>query len=148
MPAGGQWSGFGFAVADDTGDHQIGVVERRAEGMHQRVPEFAPLMDGPGGLGRDMAGNTARKGELPKQPAQSVGVFLDAGVDLAVGAFEVGVGDQAWAAVPGAGDVDDLGVAGTDDPIQMGVDEVESRRGAPVSQEPGFDVLGAERFGQ
>jgi len=52
------------------------------------------------------------------------------------------------AAVAGSGDVDDVGFAVADDPVQVRVDEVESRRGAPVPQQPGLDVLGGQRFGQ
>jgi hypothetical protein len=33
MPARGERTGFGFAVADDTGDDQIRIVERRAVRM-------------------------------------------------------------------------------------------------------------------
>ncbi|ETZ99330.1 putative phosphoketolase domain protein [Mycobacterium kansasii 824] len=43
--------------------------------MHQRIPQLAALVNRPRGLGRDMAGDTTGKGELPKQPPQSFGVF-------------------------------------------------------------------------
>jgi len=35
-------AGFRFAVADDAGDDEIGIVERGPEGMAQRVAQFAP----------------------------------------------------------------------------------------------------------
>jgi hypothetical protein len=46
--------------------------------------------------------------------------------------------------VAGAADVDDVEVALADDPVEVGVDEVQPRRGAPVAEEPGLDVLGTE----
>ena len=61
MPAGSQWPGFGLAVADDAGDHQIWIVERRAVGVHQGVAEFAALMDGARSLGSHVAGDATRK---------------------------------------------------------------------------------------
>ena len=35
VPAGGERTSLGFAVADDAGDDQIGIVERGAERMRQ-----------------------------------------------------------------------------------------------------------------
>ncbi len=64
MPAGGKRASFGFAVADDTTDQQVGVVEGRAERVHQRVAEFAAFMNRPGRLGCDVAWNAAREGKL------------------------------------------------------------------------------------
>lgn len=125
VPAGGQRPGFGLAVTDDAGHHQIRVVQRGAVGVHQRVAELAALVDGSRRLGRDVAGDAAGEGELPEQLAQALGVLLDARVDLAVGAFQVGVGDQPRSAVPRPGHVDDVGVAVADDPVQVRVDEVE-----------------------
>ena len=37
--------GLGLAVADHAGDEQVGVVERRAEGVDERVAELAALVD-------------------------------------------------------------------------------------------------------
>ena len=45
MPARGQRSSLRFAVADDTGDDQIGVVEGRPIRMRNRVAKLAPFMD-------------------------------------------------------------------------------------------------------
>src|SRR5580693_2090383 len=92
----------------------------------------------PRGLGGDVAGYAAGEGELTEQPAQSFGVLADAGVHLGVGAFQVGIGHQARTAMAGSGHVDDAGVAIADDPVQVGVDEVEPGCGAPVPQQPGF----------
>ena len=45
MPRGGQRAGLRLAVADDAGDDQIGVVERGAEGVAERVAELAAFVD-------------------------------------------------------------------------------------------------------
>ena len=70
-------------------------------------------------------------------------VLRDVRIDLAVGAFQVGVGHQARPAVAGPGDVDHVQVVLLDDPVQVDVDEVQARRGAPVAQQPRLDVLAA-----
>ena len=80
-----------------------------------------------------MAGDTAGKGELAEKLSHPVGILRNAGVDLAVGAFQVGVGHQARATVARPGDVDDVDVAGADDAVQVRIDEVEARCGAPMS---------------
>ena len=61
MPARGQRPGFGLAVADDAGDDQIGIVERRAVRVRERVSELAAFVDRSRRLRRDMARNAARE---------------------------------------------------------------------------------------
>ena len=73
-------------------------------------------------------------------------VLGDVRVELAVGPFQVRVGHDARAAVAGAGDVDHVQVVLLDDPVQVDVDEVQPRRGAPVAQQPRLDVLGLQRL--
>ena len=69
VPAGSQRAGLGFAVADDAGDEQPGVVERRPVGVRQGIPELAALVDRPRHLRRDVAGDPAGEGELAEQLA-------------------------------------------------------------------------------
>ena len=45
MPGRRERPGLRFAVADDARDDQLGVVERRAEGMAQRIAELAAFVD-------------------------------------------------------------------------------------------------------
>ena len=53
---------------------QVGIVERGAIGMHQRVAELAAFVDRARRFRRGVARNAAGKGELPEQLAQAVGV--------------------------------------------------------------------------
>ena len=62
---------------------------------------------------------------------QSLDVLGDVRVVLAVRAFEIGVGDQGRAAVPGPGDVDHVEIELADDAVQVRVDEVEARASCP-----------------
>lgn len=48
LPGTRQWTGFGLTVADDTGDHQIRVVECGTRGVDQGIAEFAALVDAAG----------------------------------------------------------------------------------------------------
>ena len=148
MPGGGQRAGLRLAVADDAGDDQLRVVEGGAEGMRQGVAQFAALMDGAGRLRRDVAADAARIGELLEQALHAGGVLRHAGVELAVGAFEPGIGDQRRAAVARAGDEDHVQVVRLDHAVQVQVDEVQPGRRAPVAEQPRLDVLDAQRLGQ
>ena len=56
MPGGGKRSGFRLAVANDAGDDEIGIVERRAERMAQRIAELAAFVDRARALRRHVAG--------------------------------------------------------------------------------------------
>ena len=78
-------------------------------------------------------------------PATSSG---DVRVELAVGPLQVRVGHQRRPAVAGPRDVDHVQVVFLDDPVQMDVDEVLPRRGPPVAQQPGLDVLQLQRLAQ
>ena len=148
MPAGGQRAGFGLAVADDAGHEQIGIVERGAVGVGEGIAQFAAFVDRAGRFGGDVAGDSAGKRELLEQPLHALLVLRDVRIDFAVGSFEIGVGDHSRAAVAGAGDVDGVQVVLLDRAVQVDVDEVQSRRGAPVAQKPRFDVLEPQRLFQ
>ena len=106
MPARGERTGLGLAVADHAQRQQVRVVEHRAVGVQQRVAELAALVDRARRLGRDMARDPARERELAEQPPQALLIATDVRVDLAVGPVEVGARDEPGPAVTGPGDVD------------------------------------------
>ena len=95
MPAGGHRPGLGLAIADDAGHDQVGIVERRAEGVGQGIAELAAFMDRARRFRGHMAWNSSREGKLLEQPLHSLGVGGHVGVHLAVGPFEPGIGHQA-----------------------------------------------------
>ena len=146
MPARGQRPGLGFAVADDAADDEVGVVECGAVGMRERVTEFAAFVDRTGRLGRHVTRDPARERELAEQLAHPVRVLADARVDLAVGAFQVGVGNDRRTTVARPDHVDRVEVPIPDDPVHVRVDEVEPRRRAPVAEEARLRVLREERL--
>ena len=101
VPARRKRPGLRFAVADDAGHDQVGIVERRAEGMRERIAELAAFVDRAGRLRRHVAGNAARERELGEKTLHALFVLRDVRIDLAVGSFEIGVGDQAGPPCPG-----------------------------------------------
>ena len=148
MPARRERPCLGFAIADDGGHNEIGIIEGCAIGVRKRVAELAALVDRAGRFRRDMARNPAGKRELGEEPLHALHVLRDARIDFAVGSFEIGVGDQTRPAMPGAGDVDHVQIVLLDQPIEVGVDEVEARRGAPMAEQARLDVLFLERLAQ
>jgi hypothetical protein len=140
VPGGGQRPGFRLPVAHHAGDDQVGVVERRPVGVDQRVPQLASLVDRAGRLRRHVGGDPARKAELAEQTPHPFFVRGDLRVHLAVGAFEIGAGDNARPPMPRAADEHHVEVALGDHPVEVGVDEVEPRSRAPVAEQTGFDV--------
>ncbi len=148
VPARRQRAGLGLAVTDHAQRDQSRVVEHGAVGVQQRVAQFAALVDRPGGLRSDVAGDPAGEGELAKEPLDPLLVVADLRVDLAVGALQVGVGDDARPTVTGAGDEDRIEVAGADRPVHVRVDEVEAGSRAPVAEQPRLDVVDRQRLAQ
>ncbi len=141
VPARGQRSGLGLAVAHHAGHDQIGVVEGGAVGVGEGVAQLAALVDGARRLRGDVARDATGERELLEQPQQAVLVLADVRIDLAVGALQVGVGDETGSTVPGTSDVEHAEVVLLDHPVQVGVEKVQARRGTPVAEEAGLDVL-------
>jgi hypothetical protein len=106
VPRGRERAGLRFAVADDGRDDQVGVVEGSPVGMGKGIAELATFVDRSRRLGSDVARNPTRERELLEEALQALLVLRDVRVDLAVGALEPGVRDQARAAVPRTGDVE------------------------------------------
>src|SRR5271155_601056 len=102
MPGGRQRAGLGLAVTDHAGDDEIRIVERRAEGVRERVPELAALVDRAGHIRSTVARDTTRKGELLEQALHARTVARYSGVELAVAALQPGVGHQRGTAMAGA----------------------------------------------
>ena len=148
MPGGCQRPGFRFAVAHHAAGDQVRRVEHRAKSVQQRITQLAAFVDRTRRFRRNVAGNAAGKGKLPEQAAHAFGVLRDIAIDLAVTAFQIGIGDQRRAAVAGAGDVDQVQVLLFDDPVEMRVNEVQARRGAPVAEQARLDVAPQQRFAQ
>jgi hypothetical protein len=95
-----------------------------------------------------MARDPARERELAEEAAQAVLVAADLGIDLAVGALEVRVRDDARASVAGARDVDRVQVAADDRAVEVRVEQVQARGRAEVAEQPRLDVLGPQRLSE
>ncbi len=147
-PGGGERSGLGLAVADDARDQQPRVVERGAVRVGQGVAQLTALVHGAGGLRGDMAGHSAGEGELPEQPPHAGLVPAHVRIRVAVAAVQPGVGEDRGASVARAPDAQGAQITLLDHAVEVGVDEVEAGRGAPVPEQPGLDVLGPQRLPQ
>jgi hypothetical protein len=123
-------------------------VARRAEGVAQGITEFATFMDRPGRRRGDMAGNAAGKGKLLEQTLHPGFVLADVGIDLAVAALQIGVGDQGRAAMAGTSDVDHIEIVELDRAIEMHIDEILPWRRTPVPDHERLDVSQRQRFAQ
>ena len=148
LPGCGERTGFGLAVADDTGHRQVGPIECRAACVHQRVAQFSALVDAARGLNAHVARYTARRGELAAQSTDAVIVAGDVRIDLRVRPLEVGRRDERGTAMARAGDVEPVRVRGHDMPVEQRVDHRQTRAGTPVPEQPRLDVRGGQWFTQ
>src|SRR5215471_693214 len=64
VPARGERAGFRFAVTDDAGDDQVGVVVSSPVSMRESVAKLATLVNRTRGFRRHMAGDSTWEGEL------------------------------------------------------------------------------------
>ena len=70
VPRRGQRPGFGLAIANDTGDDEVGIVEHGPERMAERIPQLPTFVNGPGALRRGVTWNPTWKRKLPKELLQ------------------------------------------------------------------------------
>ena len=145
VPAGGQRAGFRLAVADDAGDDQIRIVEGRAIGVDQRIAQLAAFVNRAGRFRRYVTGNSVRPGELAKEPMQSVAAALDRRIALGVRAFQIGLRHEARATMTGTDDVDHVQIVLFDQPVEVDIEKVQSRRRAPMPQQTRLDMFEPER---
>lgn len=116
--------------ADDAQHQQIGIVERSALRVHQGTTQLAALVDRARRLRRHMTRDPASNREVDEVRSHAILVLGNRGVNLALGPLKLGIGHQARAAVPGPGHILRVEVLLPDHPIHVGVEEVETRRGA------------------
>ncbi len=148
MPARGERAGLRLAVADDAGNDQIRVVERRPEGVHERVSELPAFVDRPRRLRRRVTRDPARIRELAEELAQAILALTDVRIQLAVRPLEVRVGHVRRPAVARAGDEDRIEVASPDRPVQVGIDQVQAGHRSEVAEQPRLHVLRLQRLTQ
>ena len=123
-----------LSIADDTGDDQIGVVKDSTIGMAERIPQLSTLVDATRCLGGNVGRNAAGETELLEEPLDARFVPRDVRIDLAVGAFEVDVRNDAGPAVPRSRDVQDAQLAFADRAIEVNVNQVQSGGRSPVPE--------------
>ena len=140
LPGSRQRTGLGLTVADHAGDDQTGIVERGTEGMAERVSEFAAFVNRAWRGRGDVAGNPTGKRELREQLLESGLVLGDVRIDFTPSAFEIDVAHNSRSAVTRTGDVEHVQVVLLDYPIQVNVDEILSRRCAPMPDDQRLHV--------
>src|SRR5258708_16806243 len=106
VPAGGQGTGLGLAVADHHEGNQVRVVVGRPVGVRDAVAELAALVDTARRFGGGVATDAPGKGKLPEEALQSRSVFSLFRIDLGVSSFQICLGQYSGRAVAGATDVD------------------------------------------
>jgi hypothetical protein len=148
VPCGRQRAGLGLAVTDHARHDQAGIVERGAEGMAKRVPQLAAFVDRSWSRRRDVAGDAPGKRELGEELPEPGFILADVRIDLAVCALEVGIPHQRRPAVTGTSDIEHVQVILLDNPVQVNVDEILARCGAPVPDHKRFHMRQFERLFQ
>jgi len=148
LPGALERRGLRLAITDDGERHEIRVVEHGAEGMRQHVAELAALVDRSRRGRSDVARDPAGSRELTEQPRHPRDVFRDLRIDLGVRALEVDVGEHRGSTVTGPREIDDVEIVRADQPVDVGVEQAQARRGAPVSEQARLDVCRAQRLAE
>lgn len=148
LPGPLEWPGLRLAVPNHARHQQVRVVEGSTKCMNQRIPELPTLVNRSRRRHAHVARNPARCRELTDEPGQPGLVLCHLGIDFGVGALEVHIRHQRRAAMSWTGDIDDVRVVAADQPVEMGVDETQPWRRAPMAEQSRFDVRGLEPLAQ
>src|SRR5580658_2978908 len=95
-----------------------------------------------------MAGNAARKGELPEEFSQPIRIAADIGINLGIRPLKICIRHHSRTAMSWPAHKDHVEITRFDDAVKMGVDKVKPRSGAPVTEEAWLDVIWPQRFPQ
>ena len=133
VPGGSKRTRFGLPISHTGQSNQIGIIEGSAAGVGKHVTKFPSLMDGARGFRGAVGTDVAGEGELFHEPTQAIGVLRFIGIDLAVGAIQVGWSKDSRGPVARPREVDHVEVVVPDNPIGVSPDERLTWTGSPVA---------------
>ena len=148
LPRPLQRTGLGLAVAHHSQADQVGVVVGSAERVRQDIAEFATLVDRARRGDADVTGDAARRAEPATQGPHPGSVLRGVGVGLRPRAFQPGRRSQRGAPMARTCEVHDVQIPLPDQPRHVRIDERQTGRRAPMPQQPGLDVVAAQRLSQ
>src|ERR1043166_1886563 len=144
MPAPGERTGLRFAIADDARGDEVGIVEHRPVSVREGIPQLATFGNRAGNFGGNLARDAPWKRKLFEELSDAVFILRHVRIEFAVSPFQICVSNQPRPAMAGTGDVNQAQVALLNNAVEMDIDEVESRRRAPVPEQARFDVFAPE----
>src|SRR5579885_3679279 len=95
-----------------------------------------------------MAWHSARRRELAKETAHAFHILRDLRVDLCVCPFKRDMREDCRTSMTWPREVDHIDIVILDKPVQVDIDEAQAGRCAPVSEQAGLDMFGAQWFSQ
>ena len=141
MPSGGQRAGLGFPIANHYSDQQVGIIVSGAKGVRDAVAQFAALMNGTGRLRRAVTADPAGEGKFFEELAHPRLILALIGINLRIGALEVGRRKNAGCAVPWSGHEDGVQIILFDQPVEVDVNETQPWARAPMAEQPLLDMF-------
>jgi len=144
LPGRGERARLGLTISHHGNGEQRRVVENRTVGMGENVAELPTLMDRAGGLGRVVAGNAARIGELAEELLEAFLVVGDLRLDLTIGAVKQRLRGTGRSTMARAHEEHGVLIVVVDETVDVTKEEVHARRGSPVTYEAILDVLARE----
>src|SRR6185437_7293818 len=112
------------------------------------ITELAAFIDRARYVRGAVARDATRERELLEQPLHACGIAWHRRVELAIAALQPGVGHQRRTTVPGADDRNHVQVASQNHPVQVRVDEIQSRRRTPMAEQAWFDMVQSQGLGE
>src|SRR3984957_14643463 len=131
MPGGCKRTGLRLAIAHGDGDNEIGIIERRSISMRDGVAKLAAFVNRTRRFWGAVRTDSSGKRELPEKLKQACFDRTLDGKDFREVGFEIAIGKCGGRSMTGAGDVYNIQVVVSDEPLQTNPNQRLAGIGSP-----------------
>src|SRR6266699_3343783 len=146
MPGGSGRSSLRFAITDDAGHNQVGIIHGSSKGGCQGIAQLPSLVNSSWNTWIEMAWKSAGPGKAAHKVFNSSAIERQLWIEFMQGAFYIQVCQIRGSTMPRSRDQKHIDVVALDEMVEVSIDQVDTRPGAPVTQQAVIDMLRFQWF--
>src|SRR6266487_487732 len=133
MPGGSGRASLRFAITDDAGHDQVGIVHGSSKGGRQGVTQFPALVNSSWNTRIEVAGESTWPGKAPHKFFNPGPVKRQVWIVIVERAFQVEICEVCRCAMPWSRNQKHIDVIALYEVVKVRVDQVNTRTRAPVA---------------